>query len=153
MWRAVSSLERLDVKTKELLGDSLLSQLKKLPQVPNYLFWALTRLGGRVPFYGPLNTVLHPAVAERWLETVLDFRPQVESELMGWAFCLAQLARRSGLRGVDVDDDVTAGVARLLRSIRVPEAWPRMVEQVVTDQGDEQSRLFGESLPIGLRLK
>ncbi len=153
MWRAASSLERLDVKTKELLGDTLLSQLKKLPQTPNYLFWSLTRLGGRVPFYGPLNTVLHPAVAERWLETVLDFRPQAESELMGWAFCLAQLSRRSGLRGVDVDDDVRAGVAKLLRSIRVPESWPKMVEQVVSDQGDEQSRMFGESLPIGLRLK
>ncbi len=153
MWRAASSLERLDVKTKELLGDILLSQLKKLPQVPNYLFWSLTRIGGRVPFYGPLNAVLHPSVAERWLETVLDFRPQAESELMGWAFCVAQLARRSGLRGMDVDDDVSAGVAKLLRSIRVPEAWPRMVEQVVTDQGDEQNRMFGESLPIGLRLK
>jgi molecular chaperone DnaK (HSP70) len=153
MWRAASSLERLDVKTKELLGDTLVSQLRKLPAVPNYLFWSLTRIGGRVPFYGPLNTVLHPDVAQRWLEAVLDFRPRAESELMGWAFCLAQLARRSGLRGVDVDDDVSAGVAKLLRSIRVPEAWPRMVEQVVTDQGDEQSRLFGESLPIGLRLK
>lgn len=153
MWRTASSLERLDVKTKELLGDTLLSQLKKMPTVPNYLFWSLTRIGGRVPFYGPLNTVLHPTIAERWLETLLDFRPQAESELMGWAFCLAQLARRSGLRSLDVDDEVNAGVAKLLRSIRVPEAWPRMVEQVVTDQGEEQSRLFGESLPIGLRLK
>ena len=152
MWRAASSLERLDVKTKELLGDLLVGQLSRQP-VPNYLFWSLTRIGGRVPFYGPLNTVLHPQVAERWLERLLDFRPHGEAELLGWAFCLAQLARRSGLRGVDVDEDVSLGVAKLLRTLRVPAGWPRMAEEVVRDEGEEQSRMFGESLPIGLRLK
>jgi hypothetical protein len=151
MWRAAASLERLDVKTKELLGDTLVSHLKRQP-VPHYLFWSLTRLGARVQFYGPLNTVVHPDVAERWVEQALDYRPQSDNDLLGWAFCLAQLARRSGLRGVDVSDEVNAGVAKLLRSIKVPEAWPRMVEQVVANEGEEQSRLFGESLPIGLRL-
>jgi hypothetical protein len=151
MWRAAASLERLDANTKELLGDTLVTQVKRQP-VPHYLFWSLTRLGTRVQFYGPLNTVVHPDVAERWIEQVLEYRPQSDNDLMGWAFCLAQLARRSGLRGVDVSDEVSEGVAKLLRSIKVPEAWPRMVEQVVANEGDEQSRLFGESLPIGLRL-
>ena len=153
MWRAAAGLERLDVKTKELLGDTLVGQLKKLPAVPNYLFWSLTRIGGRVPFYGPLNTVVHPDIAERWLEAALGFRPNGEGELLGWAFCLAQLARRSGLRGVDVGDEVSAGVAKLLRTLRVPAGWPRLAEEVVRDAGDEQARLFGESLPIGLRLR
>ena len=153
MWRAAASLERLDAKTKELLGDTLVSQLRKLPAVPNHLFWALTRLGARVQFYGPLNTVVHPNVAERWLEAVLDFRPNSDGELLGWAFCLAQLVRKSGLRGVDVPDEVSEGVAKLLRTLRVPAAWPKMAEEVVRDAGDEQSRMFGESLPIGLRLK
>ena len=151
MWRAAAGLERLDAKTKELLGNTLLPHVQRQP-VPNYLFWSLTRLGARVPFYGPLNTVVHPDVVERWLEPLLDYRPQSDSDLMGWAFCLAQLSRRSGLRGVDLSDEVGQGVAKLLRSIKVPEAWPRMVEQVVADEGDAQSRMFGESLPIGLRL-
>ncbi len=153
MWRAAAGLERLDVKTKELLGDTLVKQLKTLPAVPNYLFWSLTRIGARVQFYGPLNTILHPDVAERWLEAVMDFRPQSEGERLGWAFCIAQLARKSGLRGVDVSDDVSSGVAKLLRSLRVPAAWPKMAEEVVRDAGEEQSRMFGDSLPIGLRLK
>jgi hypothetical protein len=151
MWRTAASLERLDAKTKEFLGDTLIPQVRRQP-VPNYLFWTLTRLGARVQFYGPLNTVVHPDVAERWLEQLLDYRPQSDNDLMGWAFCLAQLARRSGLRGVDVSDEVRGGVARLVRSIKVPEAWPRMVEHVVVAEGEEQNRLFGESLPIGLRL-
>ena len=33
-----------------------------------------------------------------------------------------------------------------------PAAWKRMVEEVVAAEGEEASRLFGESLPIGLRL-
>jgi molecular chaperone DnaK (HSP70) len=151
MWRAAASLERLDAKTKEFLGDALVQQLQRRP-VPHYLFWSLTRLGARVQFYGPLNTVVHPDVAERWLDALLDYQPETDSDLMGWAFCLAQLARRSGLRGVDVSDEVNLGVAKLLRSVKVPEAWPRMVEQVVVAEGEERNRLFGESLPIGLRL-
>jgi hypothetical protein len=151
MWRAAASLERLDAKTKEMLGETLLAQLKR-PPVPNYLFWSLTRLGTRVQFYGPLNTVIHPAIAERWLAALLEFVPQTDNERLGWGFCLAQLARTSGLRGVDVSDEHREGIAKLLRSMTVPEAWPRMVEELVESAGEEQSRMFGESLPIGLRL-
>lgn len=53
---------------------------------------------------------------------------------------------------MDVSDEHRHGVAQLLRSAQVPAGWPRMVEEVVEPEGDEQSRLFGESLPIGLRL-
>ena len=38
MWRAVASLERLDVKQKEALGAALLKPLKRSP-VPTYGFW------------------------------------------------------------------------------------------------------------------
>jgi len=34
----------------------------------------------------------------------------------------------------------------------VPATWAKMVEEVVAPEGADQSRLFGESLPIGLRL-
>ena len=151
MWRAVASLERLDTKTKEALAGVLLRQVRRSP-VPPYAFWALTRLGARVPLYGPLNTIVHPDVIESWLSELIGFEPGNDAERLGWAFCLAQLARRSGLRAVDVSDEARDGVAKLLRAMKVPEAWPRMVEEVVSSEGDEQSQMFGESLPIGLRL-
>ncbi len=44
MWRAIASMERLDVKQKEQLGTSLLKPLKRSP-VPIYGFFALTRFG------------------------------------------------------------------------------------------------------------
>ncbi len=151
MWRTAGSLERLDAKAKENLGTELLSQLKREP-VPTYLFWSLTRLGARVQLYGPLNTIVHPSIVERWLDELVEFRPATDHELMGWAFCLAQLARRSGLRAVDLDDDRRTEIAKLLRTIKVPAAWPKMVEEVVSTGGDDQSQMFGDSLPIGLRL-
>ena len=90
MWRAASSLERTDGKAKEALGDALLKSLKRSP-TPTYGFWSLTRLGARALIYGPLNAVVHPQTAERWLDAILGFEPGNPSERMGWGFCLSQL--------------------------------------------------------------
>ena len=151
MWRAAASLERLDAKTKEALGAVLVRQCKRSP-VPVYAFWSLTRLGTRVQLYGPLNTVVHPEIVGGWIDELVPFVPGNESERNGWLFCLAELARRSGLRAVDLSDYHRERVLSVLRSHPGPEAWPRMVEEVVASGAEEQSRLFGESLPIGLRL-
>jgi hypothetical protein len=151
MWRAAASLERLDVKQKEMLGQALLKLVKRSP-VPTYAFFALTRLGARVLLYGPLNAVIHHQVAESWLEGILSFEPGHESERLAWAFCLVQLARRSGQRALDIDDSHRDSVLTVLRSQSVPQHWVRMVEEVTELEGEEQSQMFGESLPIGLRL-
>jgi hypothetical protein len=151
MWRAAAGLERLEVKHKEALGDALLKPLRRSP-VPTYGFWALTRLGARVLLYGPLNAVLHPQVVQRWLDSILTFQPGNQSERLGWGFCLAQLARRSGQRALDIDDGHRQNVLSVLRGLDVPDHWPLMVEEVTELERDEQSQMFGESLPIGLRL-
>ncbi|MFO0935975.1 MAG: Hsp70 family protein [Gemmataceae bacterium] len=151
MWRAAAALERIDARTKQNLAESLLKQIQK-PPVPTYAFWSLTRLGARVPLYGPLNGVVHPDIVAGWLTQLLAFSPANEGEKMGWGFCLAQLARLSGMRAVDISDHLRRDVAKQLHAAGVPPAWPRMVEEIVKPEGDDQNRLFGESLPIGLRL-
>jgi hypothetical protein len=152
MWRAAASLERLDPKLKAQLGEALLKQVRKSP-VPTYAFWSLTRLGARVLLYGPLNAVLHPETVGPWIDALVGFQPGNDSETRDWAFCLAQLARRSGQRALDVDEGRRRAVLAALRGVAVPAAWPRMVEEFVAAQGADQAQLFGESLPIGLRLK
>jgi hypothetical protein len=151
MWRVAGSLERLDLKQKEHLGQTLLKPLRRRP-VPTYAFWALTRLGARVLLYGPLNAVLHPQIVEPWLDAILPFEAGHESERLAWAFCLAQLARRSGQRALDVDDSHRRSVLTALQAHSPPNHWIRMVEEVTQLEGEEQSQMFGESLPIGLRL-
>src|SRR5262249_44459847 len=151
MWRAAASLERLDTRQKEAMGQALLKPLRRSP-VPTYGFWALTRLGARVLFYGPLNAVVHHQVAEQWLDAILGFKPANQSERLSWSFCLAQIARRSGQRALDVDESHRQTVLAMLRAHTVPEHWVEMVENVVELEGEERNQIFGEALPIGLRL-
>jgi hypothetical protein len=151
MWRCAASLERLPVGHKETLGSTLLKQIHR-PPVPSYAFWSLTRLGARALIYGPLNTVVHSQVAEGWLDAILAFSPSSQSERLAWAFCLSQLARRTGQRALDVDDSHQQRVLAVLRGQDVPEHWVKMVEEVSELAGDEQGQMLGDSLPIGLRL-
>ncbi|MGE3806397.1 MAG: Hsp70 family protein [Gemmataceae bacterium] len=151
MWRAAAALERLELKSKEALGDALLKQVRK-PPAPTYAFWSLTRLGTRVLLYGPLNSVVHREVVERWLDALASFEPAHESDRSAWCFCLAQLARKSGQRALDVDDAHQTKVAKVLQDQNASPELIRMVEEVVEPESEEQSRMFGEALPIGLRV-
>jgi hypothetical protein len=151
MWRAAASLERLDVKQKELLGNAVLKSLRRAP-APVYAFWSLTRLGARSLLYGPLNTVIHPQLASGWVQAILVYRPANESERLARAFCLSQIARRSGQRALDLDEAIRESVLADLKEQRVPEHWSKMVAEVTELEQEEQGQLLGDSLPIGLRL-
>ena len=151
MWRAVASLERLDSRHKQGLGQVLLKSVRRSP-APTYAFWSLTRIGARRLLYGPLNTIVHPEIVSSWIETLIGFEPSHPAEVTAWGFCLAQLARRTGQRALDVDEALSQRVAARLKQVSLPPGWVRMVEEVVERQAEEQSQVFGESLPIGLRL-
>jgi hypothetical protein len=151
MWRAAASLERLDLKTKENLGEAALKQCRRSP-TPPHAFFAVTRLGARVLLYGPLNNVLHPQVVSKWIDALLTFEPGHQSERTAWTFCLTQLARRSGQRAIDIDESKRLQVLNVLKAQSVSPHWIRMVEETVELDADEQSQMFGEALPIGLRL-
>src|SRR5207248_1137526 len=135
MWRAAASLERLPPANKQAMGEALLKQVKRGP-APTYGFWSLTRLGARVLVYGPLNAVVHPKVVEPWLDQLVGFEPAHESERLAWAFCLAQLARRTGQRALDVDESHIRTVQAALRTYHAPSAWRRVVEEVVEPEGE-----------------
>ena len=153
MWRTAAALERLDAKTKLALGEALLRQVAQVAQpVPTHSFWALTRVGARMLLYGPMNSIVHPQIIEGWLDQIVGFTPGHDSEKNSWAFCLSQLARMSGQRALDIDDEHREKVLKVLRSLSIPPGWVKMVEEVVEMEGTERSQMFGDSLPIGLRL-
>src|SRR5207302_5884691 len=131
MWRMAGSLERLDIKQKEALGQALLKQVSpsRRSPAPTYAFWSLTRLGARSLLYGPLNTVLHHETVESWLDALLSFQPGHQSETTAWGFCLSQLARRTGQRALDVDDSHRKSVLTVLKTVEVPADWVREVEE------------------------
>ncbi|MCS7160569.1 MAG: Hsp70 family protein [Gemmatales bacterium] len=77
---------------------------------------------------------------------------QFSQELRDWLFCLAQLARRTGLRQVDIEDDLRQQVLGRLRQYGASAELIQAVEQGGLRAEQEAGRFFGEKLPLGLRL-
>lgn len=150
MWRAVASMERLQVGTKSKLGDELLARMetRKGRDDATHL-WALSRLGARVPLYGPLNLVIPPAQIKLWLQPILTWDwPEPEKV----ALPLAQLARRTGDRSRDLDDATRTKLAEQLRQLPGGERAVVLVEQVVALEAREERVVLGDTLPAGLRM-
>ena len=66
-WRLLASLERLDAGQRAKLGDELMVHLRRDARNRLWL-WAIGRFGARAPLYGPLSSVVAPAIAERWID-------------------------------------------------------------------------------------
>jgi molecular chaperone DnaK (HSP70) len=148
MVRLSASLERIPVERKIELGESVLARLKK-PAENHQSWWAVGRIGARQPFYGSAHSVVPPEIAAQWLDAILalDWR-KVDPA----AFAAVQIARMTGDRSRDLPDELRQTVVRRLEAANAPRAWITMVsESVELDKADE-GRVFGESLPVGLKL-
>jgi hypothetical protein len=150
MWRTLANLERLSPKSKMKLGDELVSRLesKKNRQEPLH-YWALGRIGARVPLYGPLNAVVPAGRTNKWLEAVLEHEWPNPDKV---AFSMAQLGRRTGDRGRDIDEAHRSRLAERLRQSPGGERSAKLVEEVVELEAREERVALGDSLPAGLRL-
>ncbi|MDS4029433.1 MAG: Hsp70 family protein [Candidatus Contendobacter sp.] len=148
MARLAAVLERLPATRKVELGELLLARLARKGESPQ-LWWAVGRLGNRVPAYGSAHDVAPTAAAAAWLERVLalDWKAVAPA-----AFAATLLARLSGDRERDLDEAARAWVSQRLRAAKAPATWLRMVEEVVELDEADAGRVFGEALPPGLRL-
>ncbi|MGA9524623.1 MAG: hypothetical protein WBV82_24410, partial [Myxococcaceae bacterium] len=70
----------------------------------------------------------------------------------GAGFAVAQLARMTGDRTRDVDDEVRRLALDALRAARSPAPWLRMVSEVVALEAADEARALGDTLPAGLTL-
>jgi molecular chaperone DnaK (HSP70) len=150
MWRAVASMERLQVAFKLKLGDELMHRLesRKGREDPVHL-WALSRLGARVPLYGPLNAVVPASKVKEWVGPLLAWEwPDPEKV----AFPIAQLARRTGDRARDLDDATRTKVSEAVRALPGGDRAAVLVEQVIALEAREEQVALGDTLPAGLRL-
>jgi hypothetical protein len=147
MVRLAGALERVPAADKVKVGDWLLGQLDKNEVSAGAVWWAIGRLGARVPLYGSAHTVVPAGVAARWLGRVLS--TDLASIEQG-AFAAAQLARRTDDRERDIDAALRERVISALRKNH--ESLVRLVAEGGELGEAEQVRVFGDSLPHGLRL-
>jgi hypothetical protein len=150
MWRAVASMERLQIPFKVKLGDELIHRMESRKGREDQVhLWALSRLGARVPLYGPLNAVVPASKVKEWLGPVLAWDwPEPEKA----AFPLAQLGRRTGDRARDLDDATRNQLAGAVRALPGGDRAAVLVEQVVALEAREELVALGDTLPAGLKL-
>ena len=70
-WRLLASLERLDAGQRVEARRRAAGAPAPRPRNRSWL-WAIGRFGARAPLYGPLSSVVAPAVAERWIDRLLS---------------------------------------------------------------------------------
>jgi hypothetical protein len=140
MWRTAASLELLPVGTKTELGDALVRRIKT-GENREWEFWCLSRLGARKLFYGPINVVVPPTIAGRWVEALLPFDAAAEA--------VAAMARRTEDPVRDLSSVTQTAVRRRLEALPHAERYLAALEG---EEADERAlgRIFGEELPSGL---
>ncbi len=145
MWRTAASLELLPQQTKTQLGDALLASIRQGEMI-EAATWCLSRLGARKLFSGPMNLVLGPAVAARWVEALLRL-PHTPSLLEA----VVQLATLTGDSARDLPPATLEGVRRACEAS--PRA-PALLRELSGSADDlaTGSRVFGEDLPAGFVL-
>ncbi|MDQ2774346.1 MAG: hsp70 family protein [Acidobacteriota bacterium] len=145
MWRTASSLELLPQQTKVQLGDNVLDLLKR-GEMADAAVWCLSRLGARKLFSGPINLVVSPSIASRWVDNLLRL-PATPSVLES----VVHIAQITG----DTARDLAPTTLEAVR--RACDVSPRAAELLRQLSGDDHglassSRVFGEDLPAGLAL-
>lgn len=147
-WRLLGGLERLDAGHRTKLGDELLVRLRRDARNAAGL-WALSRFGARAPLYGPLNSVVPADIAERWIEALLGFR-QLSPDL---AAAVLLIGARTGDPARDIPIEVAEAASARLKAGGVEPDLLRGLRELLEPDRADAGRVFGESLPEGLRLQ
>lgn len=148
MVRLAAVLERLPVADKIQLGEWLLKRLQKAGE-PSQTWWAVGRIGARVPFHGSSHNVIPAETVSPWLKQMLavDWKKIPQA-----GFAATLIARMSGDRARDIDEAIRGQIVEKLKFSKAPASWVDMVEQLKELDEKEEKQVFGEALPPGLKL-
>ncbi|TWT69101.1 hsp70 family protein [Crateriforma conspicua] len=158
-WRLIASLEQIAVDQKIRFGNAAVADLqrpKRAAQHPT-LVWSIGRLGSRRPVAGVMSSIVPRRQAEIWCDDLIRFgrsnsetlAPETGTMLQ---LALVQLARRTGDRFVDLSQSDRDQVTSYLRQNCASEHYVQLVQSGGDLASEEQDAVFGESLPLGIRL-
>ncbi|NLF25795.1 MAG: Hsp70 family protein [Deltaproteobacteria bacterium] len=151
-FRLAASLERVSPQARSRLGDMIVKRLTKSAAPGNdHLCWALGRLASRVPLYAGTDCVIEPAQVESWFSEIakLDWNRPLYRNLNA---AFAQACRLTGDRARDISAACRDQVAKKIKASRGTKKQLEVLTHTLTFSSADQSRLFGDALPAGLRL-
>ncbi len=150
-WRLAASLEHLSPKKKRQLGEALIELLEKGKAPPRWGPWALGRLGGRAPLYGPVDRLVSAEVAAAWLGRLLRIDPRRGGDSV---FAIVQLARLTEDRARDVPGELRQRALAALERRGIDARTLRPLREAVTSaELRTQTEYYGDSVPMGLVLR
>ncbi len=144
MMQLIAGLERLGRDAKERAGELFFERAKKIGS-----YWPLARVGARSPFHGDPEDAVDGAVARRWIDRILALD---WSNAEGAPFAAASLAKLTGDARRDLDPEIRRVVADRLSGAKSPASWIDMVLRGGDWAAGDVKRMFGEGLPVGLKL-
>lgn len=150
IWRLFASLERLPVAMKIELGRIALqrSTQRKHEKLWPALVWAIGRLGSRQPAYGPLNATIPRDEVSEWIKQ-LTARSGAAA---AYPLSVVQLVRKTGDRFRDINAETRDLVLNWLEDVDAPAHYRELVAEGGRLKTEEEEAVFGESLPLGIRL-
>ncbi|MGM9992729.1 MAG: Hsp70 family protein [Candidatus Bruticola sp.] len=142
--RLAVSLERIPMSEKEALGETIFQDFKVRPDT----VWQLSRLGARRLMGAGPQHVMPAELVGTWLDKILQSKWS-DSRAIGLA--AAEMARYTNNRVLDLDAKLRQRLADRLTREGLPSAAKRVMS-LCEEEDETASVLFGEDLPIGLRL-
>ena len=146
-WRALASMELLPIQNKIELGNALISRIQQ-GQMGENEFWSLGRIGARIPFYATIDTVVSPAVVTRWIDSILSINTSQDA----FVAALAQLGAKTNDHARDINDNLRRRIINKIQEIGKQVYLIENLEAYTLAQERDATRIFGESLPLGLKL-
>lgn len=146
--RLAASLEHISINNKVAFGEFLLERLDK-PANQQVHWWALGRLGSRIAFYGSQHNVIPVHIISNWLEKLWHQDWQMDPHV---GFAAAMMARRSGDREFDIDEELQQVIIAKLVEEKCPSSWTDLIRKKQVTDETMIKRIFGDSLPTGLTL-
>ncbi|MGA9264287.1 MAG: Hsp70 family protein [Desulfobacterales bacterium] len=149
IWMTAANLEKLYSKDKVRLGRQLLTEISARKPKSQHL-WALSRLAARELLYGPADRTIPPAEAARWIDQLIDYswsNPTIAGRT------ISQMARKTGDRARDLDEERRHRVLEWMALNELTEDLKRRVMEITPPARNDQTAMFGESLPLGIILR
>ncbi|MBE9551084.1 MAG: molecular chaperone DnaK, partial [Proteobacteria bacterium] len=148
MWRAIANLERLPVAVKEEIAAELLKHIGSA-RGEGLNMWVLSRIGSRVPLYGPLDAVIPGNTVTKWIERILATEWKKPDHT---GFCVVQMACLTGDRERDIHEQTRHRIRERVIGLKDGERLAKRLNEMLSLSALDRNSVFGESLPEGLHL-